>query len=117
MYDVRFYVDKRGREPVAEYMKDLAKRKDKDSKIRLKKIRECLQALQEKGTFAGEPYMKHIEGEIWELRPASDRIFFAAWIGNCFVLLHYFVKKTQKTPRQEIEKAKRELEDLREREH
>jgi len=40
---------------------------------------------------------------------------FVAWIDGSFVLLHHFVKKTQKTPRREIEKAKRELQDLKER--
>ena len=38
-----------------------------------------------------------------------------AWLDGSFVLLHHFVKKTQKTPRREIEKAKRELKDLKER--
>lgn len=44
-----------------------------------------------------------------------DRILFVAWLDGSFVLLHPFVKKTQKTPRREIEKAKRELQDLKER--
>ena len=55
------------------------------------------------------------EDEIWELRPLRDRILFVAWVDGSFVLLHHFVKKTQKTPRREIEKAKRELKDLKER--
>ena len=38
-----------------------------------------------------------------------------AWLDGSFILLHHFVKKTQKTPRIEIEKAKRELKDLKER--
>jgi phage-related protein len=63
----------------------------------------------------GEPYAKHIEGEIWELRPIRDRIFFAAWNDESFILLHIFQKKTQKTPRREIEQAKRNLADHKER--
>ena len=55
------------------------------------------------------------EDEIWELRPLRNRILFVAWVDGSFVLLHHFVKKTQKTPRREIEKAKRELKDLKER--
>ena len=47
--------------------------------------------------------MKHLEGDIWELRPLRDRILFAAWVGDSFVLLHHFVKKTQKTPQREID--------------
>ncbi len=33
----------------------------------------------EHGTAAGEPYVKHLDGEIWELRPLRDRILF--WHG------------------------------------
>ena len=61
------------------------------------------------------PILNNLEDEIWELGPLRDRILFVAWIDGSFVLLHHFVKKTQKTPRREIEKAKRELKDLKER--
>ena len=59
--------------------------------------------------------MKHIGGEIWELRPVSDRVFFVGWTDGGFVLLHQFAKKTRKTPAREIAQAKRELADLKER--
>ena len=71
--------------------------------------------LKQYGTMAGEPYMKHLDGDIWELRPLRDRILFVAWHEGSFVLLHSFVKKTPKTPAREIDKAKRELADLKER--
>lgn len=64
------------------------------------------------GKQAGEPYIKHLQGEVYELRPLRDRILFVSWLNNSFVLLHHFTKKTQKTPRKEIEKALRELQDL-----
>lgn len=88
---------------------------NKDSRIKLHKIQDYIKALRAYGTLAGEPYIKHLDGEIWELRPIRDRIFFAAYIGNRFVLLHHFTKKTQKTPPREIEQAKRELDDVKER--
>ncbi|GBU21825.1 hypothetical protein R80B4_01727 [Fibrobacteres bacterium R8-0-B4] len=115
MVDVIFYADRRGWEPVGSYIDELAARNDKDSRIRLQKIRDYIKYLRTLGKRAGEPYIKHVDGEIWELRPASDRIFFAAWDRGCFVLLHHIVKKTQKTPRKEIDKAKRNLSDFRER--
>ena len=59
--------------------------------------------------------MKHLEGDIWELRPIRDRIFFVAWHEGSFVLLHHFMKKTVKIPPREIEQARRELADLKER--
>lgn len=111
MYKIYFYADKNGREPVKEYMLSLASQKSKDSRIKLTKINDYLDALSEYGTRIGEPYVKHIEGEIWEIRPLRDRVLFAAWNGDGFVLLHYFMKQTQKTPRREIEQAKRNLAD------
>ena len=94
---------------------ELAGKRDKNSRVKLNKIRDYVKALSQYGTQLGEPYVKHIDGDIWELRPISDRIFFVGWTGGNFVLLHQFVKKTQKTPAREIAKAKRELADLKER--
>ena len=115
MHRINFYRDKHGNEPVAEYIAELAWKKDKDSRIKLNKIRDYIKVLSEYGTQAGEPYIKHLDGEIWELRPLRDRILFVGWANGSYVLLHQFMKKTQKTPAREIEKAKRELADLRER--
>jgi phage-related protein len=115
MYEIVFYKDKNGKEPIKEHLQDLAQRKGKDSRIKLNKIQDYIEALRIYGTTTGEPYMKHLEGEIWELRPIQDRILFVAWRGDKFLLLHYFIKKTQKTPQREIEQAKRNLADFVER--
>ena len=115
MHNVYFYKDRNGHEPVLEYVSELAAKKDKDSRIKLNKIRDYVKTLKVYGTTAGEPYMKHLDGEIWELRPLRDRILFVAWHNGSFVLLHTFMKRTQKTPAREIEKAKREFADMIER--
>lgn len=115
LHKIYFYRDKNGNEPVAEYIAELAQKTDKDSRVKLNKIRDYIKVLSEYGTRAGEPYIKHLDSEIWELRPLRDRILFVGWVDGCYVLLHQFVKKTQKTPAREIEKAKRELADLKER--
>ncbi|GHV39495.1 hypothetical protein FACS1894187_19520 [Synergistales bacterium] len=86
MYEIVFYKYKNGREPVLEYILELAAKTDKDSRIKHNKTQDYIQALSDYGTQVGEPYMKHLEGEIWEL----------------------------KTPRREIEQAKRNLADYRE---
>lgn len=41
--------------------------------IKLTKIREYVKALSENGTYLPEKYAKHLDGEIWELRPIDDR--------------------------------------------
>lgn len=112
MNKIIFYRDKNGHEPVYEYLKKLSQKNDKDSRIKLTKIQDYINMLKAYGTRVGEPYVKHLEENIWELRPLRDRILFAAWIDNSFVLLHHFMKQTQKTPQQEIAQAKRELNDF-----
>ena len=117
VYKVRFYRKKDGEEPVAEFMKKLASQKGKDSRIQLGKIRDYIKFLQEHGTRIGEPFVKKVDDkeDIWELRPLGNRIFFIAWIENTFVLLHVFQKQTQKTPQRQIDQARREVKDLKER--
>ena len=115
MHKIFFYRDRSGNEPVFEYLKELTAKTDKNSRINANKINDYIEILRVYGTQAGEPYIKHLDGEIWELRPLRNRIFFVAWTGDGYVLLHHFIKKTQKTPAREIEKAKRELADLIER--
>ncbi len=39
MYEIHFYKDKNGKEPVKEYIAELVAKKDKDSRIKLNKIR------------------------------------------------------------------------------
>ena len=113
MHEIIFYEDSSGKNPVREYMRELEKSKSKDSRIKLNKINDYIQALSVYGVAElSENYVKHLDGEIWELRPIRDRILFAGVVG---VLLHQFMKQTQKTPAREIEKAKRELADFRER--
>lgn len=78
MYKVHFYMTEDGKEPVLEYIKELKNNNDKDSRIKLNKINDYIEILKQYGTQAGEPYIKHLDGEIWELRPIRDRILFAA---------------------------------------
>jgi phage-related protein len=115
LFNIVFYKDAQGKQPVKEYLVELSSKTDKDSRVKLSKIDYYLQALKEYGTRAGTPFVKHIDGDIWELRPLSDRFFFFCWQGDNFILLHHFRKKTQKTPQREIEQAKRNLKDFIER--
>lgn len=114
-FGIVFYKDKNGREPVQEYIDGLLQSDSKDSRIKVKKITLYFRHLEEKGPYAGEPFVKHLKNEIWELRPLRDRFLFAAWINGTFVILHHFVKKTQKTPAKEIATAERRLDELKRR--
>ena len=74
MFDIIFYRNRQGHQPVKEYLRKLASQSDKDSRIKLGKIDYCLQALRAYGTATGQPIVKHISDDIWELRPLSDRM-------------------------------------------
>ncbi len=115
MYEITIYSSEDGKSELQEYLKDLSTKKDKDNRIKYNKIIAYIRMLKQNGLSIGEPYIKHIDNEIWELRPIRDRILFASWCNNKFVLLSVFMKDTQKTPKREIEKAKRLLEDYKKR--
>lgn len=90
MYKVEFYKDKNGKEPVKEYIIELSLKKDKNSRINLNKIRDYIKTLSEYGTRAGEPYVKHLDGDIWELRPLRNRILFFGYDGNRFIIISFY---------------------------
>lgn len=116
MHEIIFYRNTKGEQPVLDYMEELSRGSGKDSRIKLNKINDYIQALSVYGTERlTENYVKHLDGDIWELRPLRDRILFAGVVDGTYVLLHQFMKKTQKTPVREIRKAKRELKDFKER--
>lgn len=117
MYEVIFYKDSKGNEPIREYLTSLKTKAStsKQDRVKFIKITTYIRSLQEYGTRIGNPTVKHIDGDIWELRPLSDRIFFFYWQDDTFVLLHYFHKKSQKTPRKEIDKAINNMNDFKER--
>ena len=114
MYKIEFYEDKNGESEVYKFIKNL-NNNSKEKRQKLKKITMYIDLLAEYGLKLTEPYVKKIDKEIWELRPLRDRILFTSWCNNKFILLSIFIKKTQKTPKNEIEKAKRLLEDYKKR--
>ncbi len=63
-----------------------------------------------------EPYVKHIEGRIWEIRVKSKsghgRGLYCTTVGRRVVILRCFIKKSAKTPQGELRLAKRRLTEL-----
>ena len=117
MYQISFYEDKNGHSEVIDYINELRRKSftNKTDRINFNKMVAYIDMLEEYGTRIGEPVTKHLDGEIWELRPLKNRVLYAYVENDTFVILHHFVKKTQKTPKKEIEKAKRNLQDYWER--
>ena len=97
-----FYKKDDGTEPAKEFLDGL------DNKMRAKMIR-TVELLRDYGYELREPYSKHLNDGIFELRAkvSTDitRVLYFFVSGRKAILTHGFVKKTQKTPQSEIEKA------------
>ena len=108
MWSIIFYEKEGGAIPVQEFLDGLPAN-------HLAKALRDIDVLEKYGTALTMPHVKHIKDKLWELRikSASDisRIFYFIPIGNDIVLLHGFVKKTQKTPKGEITTANDYLAD------
>lgn len=113
MYNVEFYETQDGKSQIWEFLEELRIKAatSKDARIQHKQASLYIELLQQNGTRLNENITKHLEDGIWELRPGNNRVFYFFFQENTFVLLHQFRKKTQKTPKREIEKAKRERDD------
>lgn len=78
MYEIEFYHDENDYSEIESYLDELEKLSEtsKHERINRNKILAYIGALAKFGTRVGTPVVKHIEGNIWELRPLSTRIFF-----------------------------------------
>ena len=112
MFELELYASEDGKEPVAEFLDSL------DQKMNAKLI-GLMELLEEKGTELREPYSAPLEDGIFELRckPGSNitRALYFFYVGKRIVVTNGFVKKTQKTPPEEIKLAKERRADYIER--
>ena len=101
-FEVVFYDLPNGKEPAKEFLEGL------DPKMQATLIRTVV-LLQQNGPALREPYSKPLDNGLFELRAkvGSDisRVLYFFFVGRKIVLTNGFIKKTQKTPRGEIEKA------------
>ena len=113
MYTVEFYETQDGECQIWDFLEGLRIKAatNKDARIQHKQASLYIELLQQNGTHLNENITKHLEDGIWELRPGNNRVFYFFFQDDVFVLLHQFRKKSQKTPKREIEKAKRERDD------
>lgn len=94
-------------------MKNFAKKNttSKDARIQFNQIVFYIDLLAKNGTTLPPNITKHLEEDIWELRPGNNRVFYFYYQEQHFVLLHDFRKKSMKTPKREISRAKAERDD------
>jgi len=78
-----------------------------DMRARLARVARLI---EDKGLeHVGEPHVKHIEGRLWEMRLKGrrgvSRALYVTAVGRRVVIVRVFIKKTEKTPRREIDLA------------
>ena len=78
-----------------------------DMRARLARI---AQLIEEQGLeFVGLPHVRHVEGPLWEMRlkgrAGIARALYVTAVQRRLVIVRVFVKKTEKTPRREIDLA------------
>lgn len=105
---VAFFETSVGNQPARDWLNALAL---DDRKLLGHDIR-----LVQDGWPMGMPLVRKMDADLWELRSSLSerigRVFFTVRRGR-LVLLHGFIKKSRKTPRQDLAMAKLRLSQLR----
>jgi len=113
MWIAEFYKRENGEKPVKEFLDGL------DTKLRAKAVRD-IEILCRYGKDLREPYSKYMQDGIYELRTKQStnitRILYFFYVNNKIILTNGFIKKTQKTPPSEIERAIKYKKDFERRE-
>lgn len=104
MIEIEFYDTEDGRCPLKEYLESL------NPKMLAKTLR-TIDLLEHNGITLRGPFSKYIDDGIFELRTKQGtditRVLYFFFIGNKAILTNGFTKKTQKTPKSEIELARK----------
>ena len=108
-WSVEVYESSRGSSPLVGFI-------EQQSMANQNTIVAELEDLAEFGLMPrGNNKVKHLDGKLWELcfsgKDVSFRFIYFAFTGRKFVLLHAFCKKTRKTPRRELDLARRRWRD------
>lgn len=103
-FEIVFYDKPDGSEPVREFLLSV------DDKMRARLLK-TINLLAANGTDMRMPYSEHLVDGIFEIRAKSgsniSRVLYFFVIGRRIVLTNGFIKKTQKTPKSELELAKK----------
>ena len=102
-WKVRTFTGSGKRKPVEEWIRTLEPKAQAEVIL-------TVELLEEHGTELGMPHARHLEDRIWELRARLGhnvyRVLYFHWKARTFGLLHGFTKKTEQTPRADINTAR-----------
>lgn len=103
-FEIIFYEKADGSQPVVDFIKN------QNIKMR-SKLLKSIELLEDKGNYLKSPYSKYLSDGIFELRVRQSnditRILYFFTVGKKIVMTNGFIKKSQKTPKSEIELAKK----------
>lgn len=98
-WNIAFYADDVGESPIADFLAGLS----------VKERAKCyayLALLEQHGNRLTSQFIKHLEDDLWELRPefggVEMRLFYFTWVDEMIVIVHALKKKSQKARRQDI---------------
>ena len=113
MTKVIYYKTEDGENPVKEFIESLNEKQQR-------KIIRVLTYVEEYGLVIAIRHVKKLSGTpLWEIRILgvdNIRVLYAIYLSNSIVLLHGFIKKSQKTPPYAIQTALLRLKDRQSRE-
>ena len=108
-FEIIFYQAANGDCPVLKYLKSI------DDKKLYAKILRDIELLKISGNLLHEPYSKSLSHGLFELRTKQgsniSRIIYFFVVANKIILTNGFIKKTNKTPKEELNKALRYKDD------
>ena len=103
-FEVIFFKKDNNNIPIKDFLDNL------DDKMRAKAVGMIIR-LEKYGNALTKPYSKHLDDGIFELRIKQStnisRILYFFRVGKKIILTNGFIKKTQKTPKKEIDLAKK----------
>lgn len=108
-WKINYYQNQNGKLPVKEWLDEIGH----EPKAEIFRI---FTLLQKYGTQLGLPFVKPLEQKIYEVRAKDKsgiyRVLYFAYTDKTFVILHGFQKKTQTTPRRELDIAIKRLQEV-----
>jgi phage-related protein len=109
MWEIIEYTKPNGSSPVENFLDSL------NSKQAAKVLRS-IELLRNNGLSMGMPHIAYLGDGLYELRTKLGsnifRVIIFHWCNRKLVLLNGFTKKTQKTPKEELERAQRYRSDF-----
>ena len=87
MFTVEFYEKANGESELWDFLENLRVKSSttKDARIQYKQISLYIQLLENKGTRLPDTVTKHLDEDIWELRPGNNRVLYFYFNNNTFV--------------------------------